>query len=50
LTNYASAYCTGLLIARRLLKNLKMDSLYKGVEKANGEMYEVEESGERRPF
>ncbi|RWS31359.1 60S ribosomal protein L5-like protein [Leptotrombidium deliense] len=48
LTNYAAAYCTGLLLARRLLKKLKLDSIYKGTESATGEMYEVE-SAEDQP-
>ncbi|PON46693.1 Ribosomal protein [Parasponia andersonii] len=30
LTNYAAAYCTGLLLARRVLKTLKMDDEYEG--------------------
>ncbi|OWM84760.1 hypothetical protein CDL15_Pgr027547 [Punica granatum] len=30
LTNYAAAYCTGLLLARRVLKMLEMDSEYEG--------------------
>jgi large subunit ribosomal protein L5e len=42
LTNYAAAYCAGLLCARRLLKKLELDSLYKGAEKADGEDYNVE--------
>ncbi|GMN36168.1 hypothetical protein TIFTF001_005815 [Ficus carica] len=29
-TNYAAAYCTGLLLARRVLKLLEMDSEYEG--------------------
>ncbi|KAL5074200.1 hypothetical protein RYX36_013184, partial [Vicia faba] len=34
LTNYAAAYCTGLLLARRVLKTLEMDEEYEGnVEK-----------------
>jgi len=43
LTNYAAAYCTGLLLARRLLKKLNLDGIYKGVEEANGEDYSVED-------
>jgi len=39
LTNYAAAYCTGLLLARRLLKKLKMDEKYQGVTKADGEFF-----------
>jgi len=42
LTNYAAAYCTGLLLARRLLKKLKLDGIYKGLEKVTGEDYQVE--------
>ncbi|KAG4938090.1 hypothetical protein JHK86_044231 [Glycine max] len=30
LTNYAAAYCTGLLLARRVLKTLEMDEEYEG--------------------
>ncbi|XP_074595989.1 ribosomal protein L5 [Brevipalpus obovatus] len=43
LTNYAAAYCTGLLLARRMLKQLKLDSVYKGCEKVTGELYSVED-------
>lgn len=43
LTNYASAYCTGLLLARRLLKNLGLDKLYTGMVEATGDGYNVEE-------
>jgi large subunit ribosomal protein L5e len=50
-TNYAASYCTGLLAARRLLAKVGMDSMYKGVEKATGESYDVNnDMGERRPF
>lgn len=42
LTNYAAAYCTGLLLARRLLKQLGLDSLYQGVDEVNGDEYNVE--------
>jgi len=42
LTNYAAAYCTGLLLARRLLKNLKLDEIYAGNEEINGDEYYVE--------
>lgn len=48
LTNYAAAYCTGLLLARRHLKNLKLDEIYKGDEEAKGEDYNVE-SEEDKP-
>lgn len=42
LTNYASAYCTGLLVARRLLKLLGLDTLYPGSVEVTGEEYNVE--------
>lgn len=45
LTNYAAAYCTGLLLARRHLKKIGLDSTYKGVEQATGEDYNVEKVG-----
>ncbi|CAN1128586.1 60S ribosomal protein L5 [Linum perenne] len=50
LTNYAAAYCTGLLLARRVLKKLEMDQEYEGNEKASGEDFSVEPSENRRPF
>jgi len=43
LTNYASAYATGLLLARRLLKKLNLDKVYAGVKDANGAEYYVED-------
>jgi len=42
LTNYAAAYCTGLLLARRLLKKLKLDSIYQGQTEVDGSMYLIE--------
>lgn len=42
LTNYSACYCTGLLLARRVLKKLKLDGIYKGAEKVTGEDYQVE--------
>jgi len=51
LTNYAAAYCTGLLLARRLLKKFKMDEIYEGVVEANGEDFTVEDvSGQPGAF
>jgi large subunit ribosomal protein L5e len=50
LTNYAAAYATGLLVARRLLKQLNMDALYPGAAKVDGEDFNVEPKEERRPF
>lgn len=42
LTNYAAAYCTGLLLARRVLKKLELDGTYEGQSKVDGEMFSVE--------
>jgi len=42
LTNYASAYCTGLLLARRLLNKLGLDKLYIGTTEVTGEEFNVE--------
>jgi large subunit ribosomal protein L5e len=51
LTNYAAAYATGLLCARRLLKDKKLDTAFKGNEKVDGTFYSVAEGDhERRPF
>jgi len=49
--NYAAAYATGLLIARRTLKRFGQDQMIKGKEELNGEEYHVEEEEtEQRPF
>lgn len=52
LTNYAAAYATGLLAARRVLKKLNLDKQYEGQTEVNGEHYDVSEeySGGRQPF
>jgi len=51
LTNYAAAYATGLLLARRHLKKLKLDNVYKGAEEINGEDYNAEKEGDNpNPF
>jgi large subunit ribosomal protein L5e len=60
LKNYAAAYCTGLLVARRLLQKLGMDDIYEGNTEVDAEVvsteyekktYFVEEVDEdRRPF
>jgi len=42
LTNYASAYATGLLLARRLLAKFNLDKAYEGKKEADGEDYNVE--------
>ncbi|KAF2122776.1 hypothetical protein BDV96DRAFT_561358 [Lophiotrema nucula] len=54
LTNWAAAYATGLLLARRTLKKLGLDEDFTGVEEADGE-YQLTEAvdvdgEERRPF
>jgi len=50
-TNYAAAYATGLLLARRVLKKLKLDTRYVGNKTVNGEDYNVEpEENGPRPF
>ncbi|KAK4670562.1 60S ribosomal protein L5 [Podospora pseudopauciseta] len=54
LTNWAAAYATGLLLARRVLKKLGLDEQFAGVEEADGEYTLTEatetDDGERRPF
>jgi len=60
LKNYAAAYCTGLLCARRLLQKVGLDELYEGNTEVDGEVvttehgkktYYVEEVDEdKRPF
>merc|ERR1712226_239008 len=51
LTNYSACYATGLLLARRVLKKLKLDETYEGKEEADGELYSVEEVVDGpRPF
>jgi len=42
LTNYAAAYCTGLLLARRLLAKLNLAELYPGQTEVDGDEYCVE--------
>jgi len=39
LTNYAACYCTGLLLARRLLKKLKLDKAYPGKKRIDGNLF-----------
>jgi len=49
LTNYAAAYCTGLLLARRVNKKLGLD--YEGNTEIDGEDYHVEADAEgKAPF
>lgn len=42
LTNYASAYCTGLLLARRLLTKLNLADTYVGQTEVDGDEFNVE--------
>lgn len=50
LTNYASAYCTGLLLARRLLTKLGMDKMYDGQVEVDGGEFSVEDEADRHAF
>jgi len=60
LKNYAAAYATGLLVARRLLTQLGMNEIYAGAEEPTGEIVSTEVNGrtyfvdnvndERKPF
>jgi len=51
LTNYAAAYATGLLLARRVLTKLNLADKYKGSVNVTGEDYNVEEIDDApRPF
>merc|ERR1711902_378732 len=48
LTNYAAAYCTGLLLARRVLQKFGLDSMYEGQVEVDGEYFEEDaDSGEK---
>eukprot|EP00924_Labyrinthula_sp_SR-Ha-C_P001613 augustus_masked-scaffold_18-processed-gene-3.18-mRNA-1 protein AED:0.19 eAED:0.20 QI:0/-1/0/1/-1/1/1/0/338 len=52
--NYSAAYCTGLLVGRRVLKKLGLDELYTGVgndeeDEVTGEI-EVTEFGKKKYF
>lgn len=60
LKNYAASYCTGLLLARRLLKKLGLDEIYSGVDEVTGDVVSCEHNGrtyfvdevneEKKPF
>lgn len=39
LTNYAAAYATGLLLARRLLTKLKLDTKFEGISRPDGSYF-----------
>jgi len=42
-TNYPAAYCTGLLLARRLLTKLKLADKYEGQTEVDGDYYNIED-------
>jgi len=44
LTNYAAAYCTGLLLARRVLKKMNLDGVYQGQTEVDGEHFMIEDT------
>lgn len=46
LKNYAAAYCTGLLVARRLLQKVGLDDTYEGNTEVDGEVVSTEYDGE----
>jgi large subunit ribosomal protein L5e len=51
LTNYSAAYCTGLLLARRVLTKFNMAETYQGYTGEDvGKDYNVEKEGDARPF
>lgn len=51
LTNYAAAYCVGLLVARRVLTKFNLADTYAGQEEPDGEDYNVEPADDGpRPF
>lgn len=45
LKNYAAAYCTGLLCARRLLQKIGLDETYEGNDEVDGEVVKTEYDG-----
>jgi len=47
LKNYAAAYCTGLLCARRLLKSLGLDETYEGNTEIDGEVVSTDYEGKQ---
>lgn len=51
LTNYSAGYCTGLLLARRLLKQVGLADMYKSNTDVNGEYFNVDDDvQDKRPF
>lgn len=50
LTNYAAAYATGLLVARRLLKKVSLDGTYAGNSSIEKNYDVSQDEKDRRPF
>lgn len=51
LTNYSAGYSTGLLLARRLLKQVGLAELYSANSDVNGEYFNVDDDvQDKRPF
>merc|ERR1719169_157417 len=52
LKNYAAAYCTGLLLARRVLEKIGLADAFEGKKEADGDEFHVEDDfdGDKRPF
>ena len=51
LTIYSASYCTGLLLARRLLKQIGLGDMYKHNTDVNGEYFNVDDDvQDKRPF
>lgn len=50
LSNYASSYATGLLLARRLLKKVGLDATYEGNKKYGADYDVSKEEKEKKPF
>lgn len=52
LKNYAAAYCTGLLLARRTLDKIGLADAFEGKAEADGDEFHVEDDfdGDKRPF
>jgi len=57
LTNYAAAYCTGLLLSRRVLKTVGLEKTFTGVSEITGDYYDAHDEMEnsdkeyrRKPF
>jgi len=48
LTNYAAAYCTGLLLARRLLSKYKLGDLYQGQTEVDGKHFIVDDEEDEK--